>query len=358
MRRILPVLAAIILAAPAGFAQPGLSTKPNYDLIYNADRIDEYAQKDLNRLHNDAVAALQAKDYAGAERLLDDLLGRSLTPPADISFLMGLAKIGLQKWGEAEPFLRAAVAAEPKRPEPRTRLGLALVMLDQPVAAREQREALIELDIACNKTCADGPWISDGIRTLEQALAARSPANQSARLAASAAAVAGPAPKRDFDPADYNLVAFNDTTDLYDLLTQPGRCPEKAAGEPRQPCALILYRPADGSSSGGLAANFKPVFKVINRSAIWAIHDKKLQKIKVEDLYFDSDDVIGRKRAQYMSVALVGNAENRANCEAGKPCLSNLVVEDMFRMYANMPPSVVEVIWGGGMKDVGTVRVR
>jgi hypothetical protein len=30
----------------------------------------------------------------------------------------------------------------------------------------------------------------------------------------------------------------------------------------------------------------------------------------------------------------------------------------MFHMYSGMPDSVVEVIWGAGMKDVGTVRVR
>jgi hypothetical protein len=30
----------------------------------------------------------------------------------------------------------------------------------------------------------------------------------------------------------------------------------------------------------------------------------------------------------------------------------------MFRMYTNMPDSVVQVIWGGGMKDPGTVRIR
>ena len=72
---------------------------------------------------------------------------------------MGLAKIGLEKWGEAQPFLETAVAYEPSRPEPRTRLGLALVMLDQPDKARAQREALIQLDISCNKTCADATWI-------------------------------------------------------------------------------------------------------------------------------------------------------------------------------------------------------
>ena len=82
---------------PAGWAQPGLSTKPNYDLIDTAGRIDEGTQRDINMLHNQAVAALQAKDYAGAEAKLSELMERTSTLPADANFLMGLAKIGLEK---------------------------------------------------------------------------------------------------------------------------------------------------------------------------------------------------------------------------------------------------------------------
>jgi hypothetical protein len=358
MKRMLAVALVGLVLPGAALAQPGLSTKPNYDLIYNADRIDEGGQADINRLHNDAVAALQAKDYAGAEAKLAELVKRG-GAPADTSFLMGLAKIGQEKWGEARPFLETAVAVEPARPEPKTRLGLAHVMLGETAAAREQREALVRLDITCAGKCSDATWIADGIRTLEQALAAKAPGVQSAALAASAAAVGAGKEPGAFDPARYSLVMFADTHDLYDLLTQPGRCPAKEAGTPKQPCALILYQPAGGPDAGeGLAANFKPVFKVVNRSAVWAIHDKKLQKVGIEDLYFDNDDVIGKKRTKYMSAALIGNAENAANCAAGRPCLGNLVQEDMFRMYGNMPDSVVEVIWGAGMKDVGTVRVR
>jgi hypothetical protein len=107
-----------------------------------------------------------------------------------------------------------------------------------------------------------------------------------------------------------------------------------------------------------LAANFKPVFKVVSRSAIWAIHGKELKKVKIENLYYDDDEIVGKKKTTYNSVALVGNAENAANCEAAKPCLGHLVAQDMFNMYASMPDSVVAVIWGEGMKDVATQRVR
>ena len=175
--------------------------------------------------------------------------------------------------------------------------------------------------------------------------------------AALAAVATPPAQPGVFDPAKYSLVAFGDPDDLYDLLTKESRCQPNKTAAPRQPCALILYRPAD-DSGGSLAANFKPVFKVISRNAIWAIHDKQLQKIKIDNLYMDVVDVIGGKRTSYESVALVGNAENAVNCAQGKPCLGDLVSEDMFNMYRNMPESVVKVIWGGGMEDPGTVRVR
>ena len=63
-----------------------------------------------------------------------------------------------------------------------------------------------------------------------------------------------------------------------------------------------------------------------------------------------------------MTISSGGSAQTiglwRWNCERGLACLAHLVVQDMFRMYASMPDSVVEVIWGAGMKDPGTVRIR
>ena len=345
--------AASLAFAGAAYAQPGLSTKPDYDLIYKADRIDEDATNNLTVIYEKGVAALQAKDYAAAEIAFTDALRRKAERP-DINFMLGLSQIGLEKWDAAKVSLEAAVAVEPKRPEPKTRLGLTYVKLNNLDAAKKQRAALAALDADCVLVCKDATWIAEGLRTLDQALAPGVRANVSA---ASLAAMAPADETKDFDPAKYNLVAFANKEDLYDLLTKPGRCPEKTTAGPRQPCALILYRSTDGST-GNLSSNFKPVFKIVNRKTIWAIHNKKLQKVKIEDLYYDNVDVIGGKQAAYLSVALVGNAENQANCDAGKACLSSLVSQDMFNMYTSMPPSVVEVIWGAAMKDVGTVRVH
>ncbi len=350
------LLAAALGFAGAAYAQPGLSTKPDYDLIYKSDRIDEDTERDISQRYRDGIAALQAKDYAAAELALTSVVQRK-GAPANTNFLMGITKIGLEKWGEAQPFLEAAVLDEPKRPEPKTRLGLTYVKLENAEAAKLQRDALAGLAADCKTTCADATWINEGIMLLDQALKPGATAKISAASLAAVAPASSEEADTGFDPAKYNLVPFDDTENLYALLTEAGRCPEKTTAAPRQPCALILYEPRDGST-GARAANFKPVFKIVNRTTIWAIHDKKLQKVKIEELYHDNVDIIGGQKTAYISVALIGNAENQANCDAGKQCLGNLVSQDMFRMYGNMPDSVVEVIWGAGMKDVGTIRIR
>ena len=348
------VVAASLAFAGAAYAQPGLSTGPDYDLIYKADRIEDNADNGLAQLQQQGLTALQGKDFAAAEAAFSELLRRK--PSAvGANFMLGLAKIGLEKWEDAKVALERAVDDEPDRPEPKTRLGLTHIMLQNAEGARQQRDALLMLDVDCKGSCKDAAWIKDGIVALDQALAPGVKARISG--AALAAVAQPPAQPGVFDPAKYGLVAFDDPDDLYDLLTKEGRCQANKTAAPRQPCALILYRPTDGSG-GSLAANFKPVFKVTSRNAIWAIHDKQLQKIKIDNLYMDVVDVIGGKRTNYESVALVGNAENNANCAQGKPCLGDLVSEDMFNMYRNMPDSVVKVLWGGGMEDPGTVRVR
>lgn len=361
----------ISIAAYAGLsvaslahAQVGLSTKPDYDKIYAADRIDENTRRELLVLHDAAIAALDARNYAAAETTLGELVRRDPTT-IDSNFLMGLAKIGLEKWAEARSYLEVAVQKEPKRPEPKTRLGLAYIKLNNIDAAKRQRAELAGLDVACKGACVDATWIADGLITLDRALASPGEATQAAASPAPAAPAATAATARgaiaettNFDPAKYSMVKFENMTDLYDLLTREGRCPPKKLAEPRQPCALILYRPVDGSPDEGLSANFKPVFRVDSRTSVWAIHNKKLQKVKIENLYFDDQDIIGQKRKTYRSVAIIGNAENAANCQKGLPCLEGLVVQDMFNMYGSMPDSVVEVIWGSSMKDVGTVRIR
>ncbi|MFT3722532.1 MAG: hypothetical protein QM773_03010 [Hyphomonadaceae bacterium] len=368
-RTLCALLAATIFIAAPAMAQSnnplspekGLWNRPDYEAVYKAERVEENAGRELAALRLDAVAALERKDYAAADTKLRELLQRELAP-LDANFLMGLTQAGLGRWSDAKRFLEIAVEKEPKRPEPKTRLGLAYAQLNNLDGVRQQRAALASLDSQCGKTCPDAKWIAEGLVVLDERLDPTRITMQVIPAAATAPAAtpvanAGPFIPVEIDPGKYNIVAFQDQHDLYDLLTKDGRCPPKKLADPRQPCALILYVPK-GEARAGRAANFKPVFGVVSRKTIWAIHDKKLQKVQVEDLYFDNDDVIGDKGAMYTSIAIIGNAENKANCAKGLPCLSSLVAQDMFAMYGNMPDSVVGVIWGEGMKDVGTVRIR
>ncbi|MDP3739765.1 MAG: tetratricopeptide repeat protein [Hyphomonadaceae bacterium] len=335
-----------------------MSTKPDYDLIYKADRVDENTEATFSALSQAGVEAMRNKNYQVAEGIFSDLLHRNPNN-ADANFLMGLAKIGLEKWAEAKGFLETAVKQDPKRPEPRTRLGLTYIQLEDNDSARKQRAELARMDLDCKGACDDAVWIADGLVLLDQALspggsvAAASSAPSPA--AASASAIPG---SKELDPANYSLVTFDDPRDLYKLLTEEGRCPPNKLAEPKQPCALILYTRVSDVGDGH-QSNFKPVFKVVSKDKIWAIHDKKLQSVRIENLYHDEEEIIGKKKSSYRSIALIGNAENKTNCEQARPCLASLVSEDMFRMYSNMPDSVVEVIWGpAGMKDPGTVRIR
>lgn len=347
LKRFVLLTAASLALALTAHAQPGLSTKPNYDGIYNAERIDESTQRDLAALHKTATDALAAQNYVGAETALADLVRRNPTT-VDSSFLMGLAKIGLGQWEDARRHLEAAVKKEPRRPEPKARLGLVYTMLDNPDAARRQRADLASLDTACKSTCADATWIAEGLAAIDYALA-----NPGAGIAAASPVIAptasvttSVASVTGFDTTKYSLVVFGDTADLYDALTRDGRCAAKAPGTPREPCALILYRPLV-EEPGGTNANFRPVFRVESSNAIWATLNGKLQKVKIEDLFTDTADTFEAKGVKFRATALVGNAENRANCATGLPCLDALGSQDMFRMYQSMPDNVVKAIWGG-----------
>ena len=207
------VVAAALALGGAAYAQPGLSTAPDYDLIYKADRIDDDADNGLAQLRQQGLAALQGKDFAAAEAAFSELLRRK--PSAvGASFMLGLSKIGLEKWDEAKVALERAVVEEPDRPEPKTRLGLTHVMLQNAEGAREQRDALVMLDVDCKGACKDALWIKDGIVALDQALAPGVKARVSG--AALAAVAAPPTQPGVFDPAKYNpkIAAMNPSMSL------------------------------------------------------------------------------------------------------------------------------------------------
>jgi len=171
MRRLVAsilVLVAIGAAGSTANAQKGLSTGPNLDGIDNARRIEENSLKALDAPRKAGLAALQAQDFGLAESHFAKLLSFDPTT-SDANYLMGLAKLGLKKWPEAKLSLEAAVKSEPKRPEPKARLGVAHVMLGDINSAADQHDALSKMVQDCQR-CPDAKAIADNLTMLDKLL--------------------------------------------------------------------------------------------------------------------------------------------------------------------------------------------
>ena len=161
---------AIIAASGVAHAQKGLSTGPNLDGMDNARRIEENRMRALEAPRKAGLAALQAQDFTTAEKHFTALLAFDPTT-SDASYLMGLTQIGLKKWPEAKQYLEAAVKNEPKRPEPKMRLGIAGLMTGDFDITNTQRADLADLASKCGK-CEDAKKITDNLATLDKVIAA------------------------------------------------------------------------------------------------------------------------------------------------------------------------------------------
>jgi TolA-binding protein len=173
MRRLVVcalVLAATMVGTGVANAQPGLSGGNDLNAIDRSHRIDEEKRKARETEHQGGLAALQAGDFALAERHFAKLLSFDPTT-SDASYLMGLAQIGLKKWPEAKVALETAVKNEPNRPEPKARLGVAHVMLSDINSAADQHDALGAMARACNG-CPDQKNINDNLLMLDKILVA------------------------------------------------------------------------------------------------------------------------------------------------------------------------------------------
>jgi Flp pilus assembly protein TadD len=166
------VFCVVIMAALSGVAhaQPGLSGGNDLDAIDKAHRIDQEKQRERDASRNTGLEALQAQDFTGAERNFAKLLTFDPTT-SDANYLMGLAQIGLKKWPEAKVSLETAVKLEPKRPEPKARLGVAHVMLGDINSAADQHDALGAMARECNG-CPDQKNINDNLLMLDRILVA------------------------------------------------------------------------------------------------------------------------------------------------------------------------------------------
>ncbi len=185
MRRL--VVSLLVLAAIGGTvgissAQKGLSSGADLDGIDRSQRIEEQKRRELEMPRKAGLEALQAQDFAAAEASFTTLLSKDPTT-SDANYLMGLAQIGLKKWPEAKQYLEVAIKEEPKRPEPKLRLGISALMTGDIETAQTQRADLADLSSKCG-SCPDAKKITDNIATLDRVIAA----------ATKAATPAAPAP--------------------------------------------------------------------------------------------------------------------------------------------------------------------
>lgn len=181
MRRGVVVLGLVLAAGAAGGlghgvaqAQPGLSSAPNLDGAYNANRIQEEAMRAMQGLRKEGIEAMQKQDFAGAEKAFGKLVLRNPTT-SDANYLLGLAKLALSNWAEARQYLEIAIRQEPSRPDPKARLGIAYVKLNDRASAQKQREELAKLAAKCNG-CPDAKAIGDNMALLDRALGSAQPA--------------------------------------------------------------------------------------------------------------------------------------------------------------------------------------
>jgi Tfp pilus assembly protein PilF len=115
------------------------------------------------------VKALQAKNYAVAEGIFEDVL-KGNPRHADGTFLMGVTKMGLSKWDEAKVYLEKAVKLNPKGADPKSRLAVTYVKLGDLDAARAQKSALEAMKAKCKAKCRDAQWIDQGLAMVNEVL--------------------------------------------------------------------------------------------------------------------------------------------------------------------------------------------
>jgi predicted Zn-dependent protease len=103
-------------------------------------------QPDDRSLRQDfAITLYAARDYAGAEKHLRELLERQ-TDTADLQFLLGDTLLQLQRPDEAIPFLKSVLQRDPKHLPARAVLGRALLQTGDAAAAVPHLQAALAID--------------------------------------------------------------------------------------------------------------------------------------------------------------------------------------------------------------------
>lgn len=160
---------SIILSLAAALAMAGVASAqvPRGMGPVSTD-IQRRGNDNMSERYNDGVVALQAKNYAVAESIFKDVL-RQQPKHADANFMMGVLKMSQEKWAEAKPFLDMAAKANPKSPDPKSRLGVTLIKLGDMEGAAKQRAELEKMNVACKDKCRNAEWIKGGLAMIDSA---------------------------------------------------------------------------------------------------------------------------------------------------------------------------------------------
>jgi tetratricopeptide (TPR) repeat protein len=127
------IVAGPVFAAPSGSTSLPATSRPAVD---------------VDAAFRGGVDALQAKDYAKAEKNFDDVLSIAPAHP-EANYYMALAKIGLGKSKNSVRYLEKAIKARGNFVEAREKLAIVRIELGEPDAAREQLAAIENLKEKC-----------------------------------------------------------------------------------------------------------------------------------------------------------------------------------------------------------------
>lgn len=154
-------IAAMAIGGPASAQVPRGYTQQSTDM----QKLENNTALSAKR-YQDGVDALNAKNFAVAEGIFDEVLRENATHP-EANFMMGVTKMSLAKWSDAKSYLEIAVRKKPKDPDPKSRLGITLVKLGDAEGAKKQREDLVKLQKACNGSCRNAEYIDRGIAMID-----------------------------------------------------------------------------------------------------------------------------------------------------------------------------------------------
>ncbi len=174
------VTLSILLAAGAVLACPAIAQETNDPRPPETVNSSwDYTSPMGSNAFQPGLDALDSGNLAKAEMIFARALRRNPRNGAG-NFYLGAVRMDLGKWDAAKKHLEIAVQKRPTHPDPKSRLGVTYAKLGDVSGAMKQRDELVKMKDACKGSCELSPYIIDGIKMIDDALAepAATPAPQ------------------------------------------------------------------------------------------------------------------------------------------------------------------------------------